>query len=79
MGISGIGHWLLVAAVVILLFGARRLPDTARDLAKAIKEFKKNLMSEDAPPTITHQATDQHEQERPQSATSSPQRPPSAH
>lgn len=36
--------WLeivLIAAVIILLFGARRLPDLARSLGRSLSEFKK--------------------------------------
>lgn len=33
-------EWLIVALVVILLFGARKIPDLARGLGKGIREFK---------------------------------------
>ncbi|MFH1969540.1 MAG: twin-arginine translocase TatA/TatE family subunit [Verrucomicrobiota bacterium] len=32
---------LLVLLVVLLLFGAKRLPDLARSLGKSLREFKK--------------------------------------
>ena len=32
---------LLILLIVLLLFGASRLPEIARSLAKAFKEFKK--------------------------------------
>ena len=37
------GGWelVLVLAVVILLFGARKLPELAKGLGQGIKEFKK--------------------------------------
>jgi sec-independent protein translocase protein TatA len=34
-------HWLIVLAVVILLFGPRRLPELAKGMGEAIREFKK--------------------------------------
>ena len=34
-------HWAILAVVIILLFGAKRLPDLARGLGKSIQEFKK--------------------------------------
>jgi len=39
----GIGHWelLVILFVILLLFGAKRLPDLARGLGQAIREFKK--------------------------------------
>ena len=42
LGVLGIGGWevLLILAVVLLLFGAKKLPELARGLGKGIKEFK---------------------------------------
>ena len=37
----GMTEWLLIIVVVILLFGAKRIPDLARSLGKASYEFKK--------------------------------------
>jgi len=37
----GWGELLLVLLVILLLFGARRLPDLARSLGKSLSEFKK--------------------------------------
>ena len=34
-------HWLIVIAVFVLLFGAKKLPELARGLGKSIGEFKK--------------------------------------
>lgn len=46
-----IGGWeiVLILAVVILLFGARKLPDLARGLGQSIKEFKKGVRDEPKP------------------------------
>ena len=32
---------LLILLIVLLLFGAKRLPDLARSLGKSLREFKK--------------------------------------
>ena len=45
----GGGELLIVAAVVMLLFGAKKLPEFARSLGKAKGEFKKGLDEEDKP------------------------------
>ena len=42
-------HILVVALVVILLFGTGRLPRLMEDLGKGINSFKKGLKEEDAP------------------------------
>jgi sec-independent protein translocase protein TatA len=36
-------HWLILAAVMILLFGAKRLPDAARSLGKSMRIFKSEI------------------------------------
>ncbi|ARH89577.1 MULTISPECIES: Sec-independent protein translocase subunit TatA [Streptomyces] len=49
-------HLLIVALVVILLFGSKRLPDTARALGKSLRILKseaKAMASDDAPPSAT--------------------------
>lgn len=40
--IGGLGGWevFLILLVVLLLFGAKRLPELARGLGKGIREFK---------------------------------------
>ena len=44
-----IGIWqvLIVVVLVILLFGAGRLPRVMEDIAKGIKSFKKGLNEDD--------------------------------
>ena len=41
----GLGQWelLIVFLVVLLLFGARRIPEMAQGLGKGIKEFRKAM------------------------------------
>ena len=36
-------HWLILALVVIVLFGAKRLPDAARSLGKSLRIFKSEV------------------------------------
>jgi len=42
---------LLILLVLILLFGAKRLPDTARAIGQSLKIFKKSVRDEDAEQT----------------------------
>jgi len=41
MMLPGAQEWLVIIAIVLLLFGASKLPELARNLAKAKVEFKK--------------------------------------
>lgn len=42
MGAFGPMHWLIIAAIVFLLFG-NRLPSVMRSLGQGVVEFKKGL------------------------------------
>jgi sec-independent protein translocase protein TatA len=50
MGFGGISIWslLLILAIVILLFGTKKLRNVGGDLGSAIKNFKKSVKSEEA-------------------------------
>lgn len=51
MGSFSIWHWLIVLVIVLLLFGAGKIPKLMGDMAKGVKAFKKGLNDEDeAPP-----------------------------
>ena len=39
----GMGELILIFAVVLLFFGAKRIPDIAGSFGKGIREFKKNM------------------------------------
>ena len=36
-------HWMVLAVVVILLFGSKKLPDAARSLGKSLRIFKSEV------------------------------------
>ena len=44
----GLGHWeiILILVIVLILFGAGKLPKVAGELAKGIKSFKRGLKDE---------------------------------
>lgn len=56
MGSMSIWHWLVVAVIVLLLFGKGRISDIMGETAKGIKAFKKG-MSEDAGSDTPRQVT----------------------
>ena len=43
LAVFGLGGWevILILAVVLILFGAKKLPELAKGLGQGIKEFKK--------------------------------------
>ena len=50
--LPGGGEWIIIALVILILFGGRKIPELMRGLGSGIKEFKKatkddQLKSED--------------------------------
>ena len=41
MGSWSIGHWIVVAIVLVLLFGTKRLKNLGGDLGGAMRDFRK--------------------------------------
>jgi sec-independent protein translocase protein TatA len=51
----GVPELLIIGVVLILLFGAKKLPDTAKALGQSLRLFKKEtskMRDEDAPPVV---------------------------
>jgi sec-independent protein translocase protein TatA len=36
-------HWLIVLAVILLLFGGRKIPELAKGLGEGIRNFKEGM------------------------------------
>ncbi|MGQ9370880.1 twin-arginine translocase TatA/TatE family subunit [Azospirillum sp. ST 5-10] len=49
MGSFSVLHWLVVLTIVLLLFGAGKLPGVMGDLAKGVRAFKAGLREEPEP------------------------------
>ncbi len=49
MGSFSIWHLLIVLVVVVVIFGAGRLPSAMNDLAKGIKAFRSGMKDEQQP------------------------------
>ena len=66
MGSFSIWHWLIVLAVVLLLFGRGKIPELMGDVAKGIKNFKSGMAedetavadADEAAKTVEHSATE---------------------
>lgn len=50
MGSLSIWHWLIVLAVVLVLFGRGKIPELMGDVAKGIRNFKHGLKDDAAVP-----------------------------
>ena len=37
----GVTEWLIIALIVVLLFGGKKIPELFKGLAEALREFKK--------------------------------------
>ncbi|MEP6780816.1 MAG: twin-arginine translocase TatA/TatE family subunit [Gemmatimonadaceae bacterium] len=79
-GNFGMGEMLIILVIVLLLFGAKRIPEIAGSMGKGINEFKRNLsdaqkaINDPAPSTqtnvgsgdVTNLNTPRTEEERPE-------------
>ncbi len=48
LGLPGGTEWILIIAVVLLLFGGKKIPELMKGLGSGIKEFK-NAAKDDQP------------------------------
>lgn len=48
-------HWLIVLAIILLLFGGRKIPELAKGLGEGIRNFKEGMhgASQTTPPPQT--------------------------
>ena len=65
-------HWLVVAVVVLLLFGRGKISELMGDVAKGIKSFKKGLNEDDEAQTATSQPAARALDHQPTPTTTSP-------
>ena len=57
MGSFSMWHWLIVLAIVLLLFGRGKIPELMGDVAKGIKSFKKGMADDEDDATPAKPAT----------------------
>ena len=82
LGNLGFPEIMIILVIVLLLFGAKRIPEIAGSMRKAIKEYKKNINEatreiDDSPPRydnrlnppdvdVTRKSADRVEENRPE-------------
>ena len=59
------GEWIVLLVIVVLIFGANKLPDLTRNAAKALNEFRK-LSDKPDPAEHPQDKPQPTEQEKPQ-------------
>ena len=62
MGMGSWWHWAIVIAVVLILFGGKKIPELMKGIGTGIKGFKKAIKEDDEDldtnkPKITQQTT----------------------
>ncbi len=50
MGMPSMPELLIVLAIVVLLFGAKKIPDLAKGMGRGIKDFKKAIKEDEEEP-----------------------------
>jgi sec-independent protein translocase protein TatA len=43
LGVIGPWQWVILALIIILLFGGKKIPELMRGLGKGVKEFKSGM------------------------------------
>lgn len=56
MGMPGGTELLIIFGIIVLLFGAKKIPDLAKGLGKGIKNFKAEMKETDEVETASTQA-----------------------
>ncbi|MEO9220703.1 MAG: Sec-independent protein translocase subunit TatA [Mycobacteriaceae bacterium] len=80
MGSLSIWHWMIVLVVLVVLFGAKRLPDASRSLGRSLRIFKSEMqeMGTDGKKSDADRREGDHAGPQQPPATPAPQQLPAA-
>lgn len=70
MGMPGGMEWVLIALVVLLLFGGKKIPELAKGLGSGIKNFKKAVKDDDETEVAENKKADEIEEKKAETTTS---------
>ncbi|MDR0664591.1 MAG: twin-arginine translocase TatA/TatE family subunit [Helicobacteraceae bacterium] len=56
MGMPGMTEWVVILLIVLLLFGAKKIPELAKGLGSGIKNFKNAIKEDEATENKTIEA-----------------------
>ena len=60
MGSFSLSHWVIVLAIVLIVFGAGRIPRAMGDLARGIRAFRTGMQEENATETEANKRVEAH-------------------
>ena len=64
-GLATPSHLIVVLAILLLLFGAKRIPELAKGLGTGMKEFREGISSDDdAKPEVSESELSHHKARR---------------
>lgn len=70
MGLENPVHLLILAGIVLLIFGPKRLPELGRSLGKGIREFRGSLGgAQEAGTSDTRDSVPEHDKTQPPAKT----------
>jgi sec-independent protein translocase protein TatA len=49
MGLENPTHWIPIVVILLLIFGAKRLPEIGRSLGSGMREFKQSVTGQSEP------------------------------
>jgi sec-independent protein translocase protein TatA len=78
MGLDNPLHIAFVVVILLLVFGARRLPEIGRSLGTGMREFKQSVTGETPPQQPTLTAAQQQQQQPVQTPVAQPAPPEAA-
>ncbi len=63
MGVPSMPELLIILAIVVLLFGAKKIPDLAKGIGKGIKSFKSEMKEDEVADKSTDEKIEKKEEE----------------
>lgn len=75
MGLDNPLHIAFLVVLLLLVFGARRLPEIGRSLGSGLREFKQSINGEPSRPAL-NAGQEQPQQQQPQPAQAASSAPP---
>jgi sec-independent protein translocase protein TatA len=56
MGLDNPLHIAILVVILLVVFGAKRLPEMGRSIGTGMREFKDSISGDSSPPTLTQAA-----------------------